>query len=90
MQKKFVSMVLDTEDAPAQPGDSIFVGDTVVGVITSAAYGHRTQENLAMGFVDIQCADKDTELEVLLLGCRVKSRIVDFCRYDSENKRVRG
>ncbi|MBT3556752.1 MAG: FAD-dependent oxidoreductase [Rhodospirillales bacterium] len=90
MQKKFVSMVLDTEDAPAHPGDSIYIGDNVVGVITSAAYGHRTQENLAMGFVDAGCVDIDTKLEVSMLGQRVTSRVVDFCRYDPENEKVRG
>ncbi len=89
LQKRFVSLVLDNDDAPAHPGDSIFTGNTVVGVITSAAFGHRAQENLAMGFVEPQYADPACELEVLLLGRRIKSHVVEPCRYDPHNERIR-
>lgn len=89
-QKKFVSMVLGSDHAPAHPGDSIFVGNAVVGVVTSAAYGHRVQENLAMGFVDPGLADPGTGLEILLLGSRIKAHVVEPCRYDPKNQLMRG
>ena len=79
-----------TKAAIVGAGDSILSGDTVVGTITSATYGHRTGENLAMGFVDPVYADLDTELDILLLGNRVNARVVESCRYDPDNTLVRG
>lgn len=89
LKRKFVSLVLENEDAPAHDGDSMMLGDKVIGTVTSAAYGLRTNENLAMGFVDTQFAELGTELELLLLGKRVKARVVEACRYDPENLNMR-
>jgi len=89
LRKKFVSLVIDSDSAPAHPGDSIIVGDDVVGAVTSAAYGHRVRENLAMGFVDPRFVAIDCQLEVLMLGERVNARVVESCRYDPENEKMR-
>ncbi len=88
-RRRFVTLVLDTTDAPAQPGDSVLAGDRVVGTVTSAAWGHRVGENLAMAFVDPDQATDGTDLAVLLLGQAVPARVVPPCRYDPENARVR-
>jgi len=88
-KRRFVSLTLDHEDAPAHVGDSIYAGNSVVGTITSAAYGHRTGENLAMGFVDPDHAAIGTELEVFLLGNHIAARVVEPCRYDSANSLLR-
>ena len=90
LKKRFVSLVIDSDVAPAHPGDSMMAGDRVVGTVTSAAYGHRVAENLAMGFVDPDRAKIGTELEVLVLGERLRARVVEECRYDPHNERVRG
>lgn len=47
LKRKFVSLVLESDHAPAHAGDSMMLGDKVVGTVTSAAYGFRTNENLA-------------------------------------------
>lgn len=88
-RRGFVSLVLDSDTAPAHPGDSILSGDTVVGTVTSAGFGYRVQENLAMGFVDPQFTVMDTELDVLVLGERLKARVVPECRYDEAYVLVR-
>ena len=88
-KKRFVSMVIDTKIGPAHAGDTIFSGEQAVGVVTSAEYGHRVRENLAMAFVDAPFADLGSELSVQFLGERFGARVVEPCRYDPDNERVR-
>ncbi len=88
-RRTFVSLVIDSEFAPAHPGDSMVVGDEVIGTVTSAAYGFRTQENLAMGFIRPEYAAPGTALDVLVLGERLAARVVEECRYDPTYERVR-
>ncbi|MEL6335999.1 MAG: FAD-dependent oxidoreductase [Pseudomonadota bacterium] len=88
-RRRFVSLRLDSERAPAHPGDSIIAGDAVIGTVTSAAWGHRMGENLAMGFLDPAHAAEGTGVDVLVLGERLPGEVVSPCRYDPENHRVR-
>ena len=88
-RRRFVTLRLDADHAPAQPGDSVLAGDRVVGTVTSAAWGYRVAENLAMAFVDPALAADGTALDVLLLGAPVPARIVAAGRYDPDNARVR-
>ena len=44
--EKLVTLVVDTEDLPAQGGASLIVDDTVVGTVTSGDWGHRVGANL--------------------------------------------
>ncbi len=87
---KFVTLVIDGDDAPAHPGDSIYAENRVVGTITSAGYGFRVQKNIAMGFVNAENAAIGTALDVLIIGNRYPARITEDVLYDPENKRVRG
>lgn len=90
MRRRFVSLELETRDAPAQPGDSVLNGGAVVGTITSAAWGHRTGKNLAMGFVDPARAEIGTRLEVEVIGRPVKAAVCEPCQYDPGNRLCRG
>ena len=89
--RRFVSLTVDCADAPAQPGDALLADDgRTVGSVTSAAFGHRVRENLAMGFVDSEFAELGGELGALILGEVCAAKIVAPCRYDPKNERVRG
>lgn len=88
LRKKFVSMLIDGNTAPAHSGDSILMRDEVVGTITSAGWGHRTGNNIAMGFVDPECADIGTDLVVEILGQATAATVCEPGLYDPENKRV--
>ena len=85
-QRALVSLELACDFATAHPGDSLMVGDRVVGTVTSAAYGHRTGKNLLRAFVDIGVKN----CEALFLGQRFGARVIDPCVYDRDNGRVRG
>lgn len=89
-RREFVSLTIGTDKFPAHPGDSILADGKCVGTVTSAAWGHRVNENLAMGFVDPAFADADSKLEVLILNQKVPASVDAFCRYDTKNLLVRG
>lgn len=85
----FASLIVDTTVSPAQPGDSVLSDGKVVGSVTSAGWGHRLEENIALAFVDPSFARRDSRLEVEILGERVPARVGETCRYDPAFKRVR-
>lgn len=87
--RKFVSMVIDTNLAPAHPGDSILQGDRVVGTVTSAGWGHRIKKNIALGYVDVVAASLGTPLVIEILGEHYNATIVEECLYDPQNQRMR-
>ena len=89
-RREFVSLAIDTEVAEAHPGTSIVSSDgALLGTITSAAWGHRSGLNLAMGFVDPGAMARD-DLCVEVLGQRVPARVLEGQAFDPRNDLVRG
>jgi dimethylglycine dehydrogenase len=89
-RKQRVILDLDSTHAPAQPGEGVFLDDKPVGSITSAAWGYRTQKNLAMAYVDPQHATEGSVLEVLLIGQPTPAIVCKPCLFDSGNALPRG
>ncbi len=85
----FVTITLDSDHAPAQPGDSILHDGAVVGTVTSAGWGYRVGKNIAMGFVDPGCASIGVGLAVEVIGEPVDAVVCDPCLYDPEFTLVR-
>ncbi|MGB5708449.1 MAG: FAD-dependent oxidoreductase [Arenicellales bacterium] len=67
-RRKRVLIEIDSNEAPAQPGEAIFLNNKPVGVITSAAWGYRRNKNIAMCYIDFDLCAKNTRLSILLLG----------------------
>ena len=88
-KRKFVTMIVECEVAPAHGGDSIYKKDELIGTVSSGGWGYRVNLNIAMGFVDANSAVEGQILEIGLLGERVKATIVEDCLFDPENKLVR-
>lgn len=88
-RRSFVTMEIATDEAPAQPGDSVVRNDRVVGTITSAGWGHRVAKNLAMGFVAPGYAALGSTFSVEILGRTFPAEVCAPCLYDPENLRVR-
>ncbi len=81
----FVQMNLACEDAHAMPGASIYLDGDIIGTVTSADFGHRTQTNLAMGFVRVPPDQIRTNLEIDLLDKRVPAILVESVPFDPDN-----
>lgn len=83
-KRKFVTLTIDCDDAPAHPGASVVQNGQVVGTVTSADWGHRVGKNIAMAFVDATLSASDLFVEVI--GKPVAAEIVDaVCLYDPQN-----
>ncbi len=81
-RRRFVTLRMDDAVLPAHPGDSVMADGRVVGTVTSAAFGHRTGENLAMAFVKPDAAAEGTRLALDLLGTLQPCAVVPPRRYD--------
>ena len=88
-RREFISLTIDDYEAPAQPGDSILCNEIVVGTITSAAWGYRTGENIALGFIDPEYNKFEAELSVQHIDKFSPAKISEMCRYDPQNEKVR-
>ena len=62
--------------------------DTPVGVITSAAFGHRTGKALALAYLRPEASG--ARFTALILGERVAARTLDRPPYDPANLKLHG
>jgi len=81
-RRKFLTLTLDCDHAPAHPGDSVTHDGKVVGTVTSAGWGHRVSKNIAMAFVDPACAAEGTALAVDVIGEPQPATVVAPGLYD--------
>lgn len=68
---------IDCATAIAQPGESVYDEDRVVGVITSAAFGYRLERNLAMAYISPAARGDDVRLSVRLQGESFKASLLE-------------
>ncbi|WP_112310611.1 GcvT family protein [Pseudogemmobacter bohemicus] len=88
--KRWEMVLLEVEPGAAEPyySHSVWQGTACIGVVTSAATGHRTGKVLALAWLrDRQAKDG---LEVEILGTRRKARILERPPFDPDNLRLRG
>jgi len=85
----FVTMTVGCEIAPAHSGDGVFFDNKQVGTITSGGYGHRVKKNIAYAFVDPECSEIGTSLEVKILGEQYPAEVCEECLYDPDNVLVK-
>ena len=81
--------VHDVTDADARGSEVIYLGDEVVGRVTSGGYGWRVQKSLALAMVRPELAAVDTELEIMILGKRHRATVIADSPYDPENTTLR-
>ena len=84
-RRERVLIALDSTEAPAQPGETVFAEGQPVGTITSAAWGYRTGKNLAMAYIEPGYADLGSRLEVWLLGSNVSATVCESCLHDPQH-----
>ena len=89
IRRRLVTLEIDCDEGPAQPGNSVLLDGRVVGTVTSAAYGFRTNKNLALAFVDSEATGNSSSIGVEFLGELHPARIIPDSPYDPEGKRMR-
>ena len=88
-RKCLVALRLDTDTAPAPAGASLMLDDTIVGTVTSGAWGYRVGMNLAYAFVDPGLRELGTAMMLDLCGDPVEATVTAPSPYDPEFARVR-
>ncbi len=80
----------ETSGLPVYPfyGHTVLAAGKPVGMVTSAAFGHRTQKHLALAYLDA-AVGSDAALEVLVLGNAAPARTLSEPPYDAANHRLR-
>ena len=88
-RRTFASMEVKTNEAPAQPGDSLIKDGRVIGTVTSGAWGYRVGKNLALGFVEEAYSRPGSTFGVEIIGRIFPAEVCAACLYDPENARAR-
>ncbi|MGI9196963.1 MAG: GcvT family protein, partial [Candidatus Nanopelagicales bacterium] len=68
--RRLVTLDLGDSDADAVGDEPVWVGDRVVGVTTSGAYGHHVGSSLALALVDADVVASGGPVEVSVIGER--------------------
>jgi dimethylglycine dehydrogenase len=88
-ERRLVSLEVDAADAEASADDGIWLGDRLVGSVTSGAYGHHVGSSLALAYVDHDVVGSSLELHVSVVGESRPSRILPEPPYDPDGHRIR-
>jgi dimethylglycine dehydrogenase len=86
--KRLVLLQVDADDADAAKDDGIWVGDTLVGEVTSGAYGHTVGMSLALALIDTP-VEENSELTVYVVGQPKRARILTAVPFDPAGDRLR-
>jgi dimethylglycine dehydrogenase len=87
--KRLVLLEVDAEDADAAKDDGIWVGDRLVGEVTSGAYGHSVGMSLALALIETEVAEQAPELTVFVVGRPRPARILPEVPFDPAGDRLR-
>jgi dimethylglycine dehydrogenase len=85
-----VVLEVDPDDAEAAADDGVWLGERLVGFVTSGAYGHHVGASLALAYVDTDVAGDRPPLTVFVVGEPRPSRILPSAPYDPAGERLRG
>jgi dimethylglycine dehydrogenase len=76
-------------DADALGDEPIWHDGTVVGWVTSGAYGHRVKQSLALGYVPEALAGEASGFEIEIIGVRYRAQPLTEAAYDANGSRMR-
>ena len=88
--RRLVPFAVEALDADAVADEPIYLGDRVVGFVTSGGYAHYSRTSLAQGFVPRGMATQGAEFAIEILGSRRPARILTTPLVDPNGARMRG
>jgi dimethylglycine dehydrogenase len=87
--RRLVSLEVDASDAEAGADDGIWLGERLVGSVTSGAYGHHVGASLALAYIDADVIATSPALSVSVVGASRPCRILPEPPYDPHGQRIR-
>jgi dimethylglycine dehydrogenase len=88
--KRLVMLSVESPHADAAGYEPIWLGEQMVGFITSGGYGHCARLSLAMGYLNSAIASDQTGLSVSILGGRCSCRVLARPPIDPTGAHMRG
>jgi len=90
LTKRFATLVLECDEFDAPYMSSVWLGDKIVGEVTSGGFGHRTGKSIVFAMLEIEHHTPGTALEIEIYGARYKAVVQeDKPLWDPENARLR-
>ena len=89
LEKRLVTLQVETVDADAFMNESIYKAGRLVGRITSGATSHVVGNCRSMAYLEIEQAEPGTTLEVQVLESRCPAKVIEDSPYDPDNSRPR-
>ena len=89
IKQKLYCLTLADPTAIAIGKEPIRAGDRVVGWVTSGGYGYTVGESIVYGYLPIECAAVGTQLDVEILGERIKAVVEREPLYDPKGERIK-
>jgi dimethylglycine dehydrogenase len=87
--RRLVLLSVDAEKADAAQDDGVWVGDRLVGLVTSGAFGHHVGMSLALAYVDADVLDAGDDLTVYVVGIARGARVLPEIPYDPAGAKLR-
>ena len=87
--RRLVSLEIDAADAEAGADDGIWLGDRLVGFVTSGGFGHHVGASLALAYIDADVIASSPALSVSVVGESRPCRILPEPPYDPQGQRIR-
>jgi len=88
-KKKLSVMVVNTKDIDVINDEAIMKDGKCVGYVTSGGFAHYVKKSIAMGYLPINLAKKDTKLEIEINGQNYSAIIIDKPLYDPSGSKMR-
>ena len=88
--QRLALLEVDATDAEAAGDDSIWIGERLVGFVTSGAFGHHVGRSLALAYLDRDVLDDRPEVSVYVVGEPRTARILPAPPYDPVGAKLRG
>jgi dimethylglycine dehydrogenase len=87
--RSLVLLAVDATDADASTDEGIWLGDRLVGLVTSGAYGHHVGMSLALAYLDREVIDRGEEVTIFIVGEPRTARVLPHPPYDPAGARLR-
>jgi len=90
VRRRLCCLDVDATDADAHGYEPVSRDNTVIGYVTSGAFGHRVQRSLALAYLPVEAAEPGTTLDVAILGSSRLATVVAEPVYDPAGERLLG
>lgn len=87
--QRLAMLEVDATDADPAGDDGIWVGDRLVGFVTSGAFGHHVGRSLALAYLDRDVAEDRPEVSVFVVGEPRTARVLAEPPYDPKGLKLR-